>query len=104
MERTLRPLQRAAASYPLVGLAIGAATVAGAAATAFLVAGGMWYAAAGLMLAVPIVLLLHRYPLAGVMIWLLAMPFLVDDRSQTTFPPTGQHRLSLLFGIRGFCT
>jgi O-antigen ligase len=78
VEHTLRPLRRAAASYPLVGLAIGAAIFVGSAATAYLVAGGMWYIGVGLMLGVPFVLLLHRYPLAGVMIWLLMMPFLVD--------------------------
>ena len=79
MAPTVHRLRRAAESYPLVGLTIGAATVIGAAATAYLVAGGMWFIGVGLMLGVPFILLLHRYPLAGVMIWLLVMPFLVDD-------------------------
>ena len=79
MDWTMRSVRPAVASYPLVPLAVVAATVVGAAALGYLVVGGMWFIGAGLILGVPFVLLLHRYPLAAVMMWLILMPFLVDD-------------------------
>ncbi len=50
-----------------------------AAATAYLGASGQWFIAAGVIGAIPLGLLIHRQPLAAVMIWMAVMPFLVDD-------------------------
>lgn len=44
---------------------------------AYLAAAGLWPFAAGLVLALPIFVLLHRYPLTGLFVWLLLAPFLV---------------------------
>lgn len=44
---------------------------------AYLAAEGLWPVAVGLLAALPVFVLLHRYPLAGLFIWLLLTPFLV---------------------------
>ena len=48
------------------------------AATAFLVASGFWYVALALLLIVPGFVVLHRYPLAIVTVWLVLTPFVVE--------------------------
>lgn len=45
--------------------------------SAQLVVGDLWPIAMGMILALPAFILLHRYPMSGVMIWLLLTPFLV---------------------------
>jgi O-antigen ligase len=42
---------------------------------AVLVAGGLWYAALAMLLAVPVFVLLHRYPVAALLAWLIIAPF-----------------------------
>ena len=54
-----------------------------AAATAYLGATGLWYLAVAVIASVPLAFVLHRYPLSVIMIWLLVMPFLVDDAGGT---------------------
>ena len=44
---------------------------------AYLAAEGLWLVAVGLLAALPIFVLLHRYPFAGLFVWLLLTPFLV---------------------------
>jgi O-antigen ligase len=46
--------------------------------TAYLIAGGRWQLAVGLILALPVFILLHRYPWLGVLIWLVVTPFFVE--------------------------
>jgi O-antigen ligase len=65
---------------------IGAATwvgvsVLGGIGVAFLVVNGLWYAAVALVLTLPAFVLLHRAPLAGVAVWLLATPFVAVTQS-----------------------
>ncbi len=50
---------------------------------AFLGAVGLWYVALGLLLSVPVFVLLHRYPLAAVSIWVFLAPFVVVTDSAT---------------------
>ena len=45
--------------------------------TAQLVVDGAWPIALGIILALPALILLHKYPLLGLMLWLLLAPFLV---------------------------
>jgi O-antigen ligase len=45
------------------------------------IAAGQWYVALGLILLVPGVMLLHRYRLAVIAIWLLAAPFVIETDS-----------------------
>lgn len=59
-----------------VAALVSCAILAGTAA-AYLVASGYWYVVLGLLLAVPAFVLLNRYPLAAVAIWLLVAPFVV---------------------------
>jgi O-antigen ligase len=42
---------------------------------AYLLAGGLWYLALGLLLAVPSLVLFLRHPLATIVVWLLVTPF-----------------------------
>jgi O-antigen ligase len=51
------------------------AAVLGGAAVAYLVAGGLWYLALALLLSVPALVLVLRYPLATIAVWLLVTPF-----------------------------
>ena len=48
------------------------------AATAYLVASGYWYIAVALLLIVPGFVVLHRYPLAVVTVWLVLTPLVVE--------------------------
>ena len=48
------------------------------AATAYLIASGFWYVALALLLIVPCFVVLHRYPLAVVTVWLVLTPFVVE--------------------------
>jgi len=48
------------------------------AATAYLVASGLWYVALALLLIVPGFVVLHRYPLAVVTVWLVLTPLVVE--------------------------
>lgn len=50
-----------------------------AAATAYLGVTGLWFAPVAVIIAIPLAIAIHRYPLSGVMMWLVAMPFLIDD-------------------------
>ncbi len=47
-------------------------------ALAYLIAAGLWMAAAALLAIVPSFVILHRYPLLGLIGWLLAAQFLMD--------------------------
>jgi O-antigen ligase len=58
----------------------GGGVLAGAAIGRF-IAAGQWYVALGLILLIPGVMLLHRYRLAVVAIWLLAAPFVIETNS-----------------------
>lgn len=66
----LRPSRREAIWIPFGLLA--------SAATAFLVASGFWYAALALLLIVPSFIVLHRYPLAVITVWLVLTPLVVE--------------------------
>jgi len=50
---------------------------------AYLVANGLWYVAVGLLLAVPGFVVLHRYPLATISVWLLLTPLVVETSNET---------------------
>jgi O-antigen ligase len=63
-----------------VALLTGGGLLAGAVIGRF-IAAGQWYVALGLILLVPGVVLLHRYRLAVVAIWLLAAPFVIETDS-----------------------
>lgn len=67
--------------WPASMTALGGVPVAlvAAAATAYLGANGLWFAPVAVILAIPLAIALHRFPLSGIMIWLVAMPFLIDD-------------------------
>lgn len=67
---------RSLVSARTVGIAVLACgAVVGGAAVGYLVAGGHWYMALGLLLALPLLVLVYRYPLAAITIWLLVAPF-----------------------------
>ncbi|HEX6230472.1 MAG TPA: O-antigen ligase family protein [Actinomycetota bacterium] len=53
----------------------GSAAILGGAAVAYLVAGGLWYLALGLVLLVPALVLVLRHPLATIAVWLFVTPF-----------------------------
>jgi O-antigen ligase len=53
----------------------GSAAILLGAAIAYLVASGLWYLALGLLLALPMLLLIVRHPLATITVWLLITPF-----------------------------
>lgn len=53
-------------------------TTAAGTAVGYLLTTRLWLVALAAMVAVPGFLLLHRHPLIGIVIWMLAMPFLVD--------------------------
>jgi hypothetical protein len=58
-----------------------ASGVLGGIAVAFLAVNDLWYAALALVLILPAFVLLHRYPLVGVAVWLLATPFVAVTES-----------------------
>jgi O-antigen ligase len=58
-------------------LLFGLGTIFASAAIAYLVASGLWYIAAASLLAIPAFIVLTRYPLAAITIWLLVSPFVV---------------------------
>ena len=49
----------------------------------YLVAADLWFVGLGLILAVPGIILLYKYPLFGLGLWLLLTPFLVASNSST---------------------
>lgn len=53
---------------------------------AYLVVNGLWHVAIAMILVIPAILLLHRYPYMAVIVWLVLSPFLV----QTTTPISRQ--------------
>lgn len=53
-------------------------TLLASAATAYLVSSGLWYVALALLLIVPGFVVLHRYPLAVVTVWLVLTPLVVE--------------------------
>lgn len=53
------------------------AAVAGA-AVAYLVSSGRWYVALGLLLVVPTFVVLHRYPLVSLIVWLVIAPLVTE--------------------------
>lgn len=57
------------------------AAVAGGLTLGFLVASGFWYVGAALLLAVPLFIVLYRYPLATVILWLFALPLVGETSS-----------------------
>jgi hypothetical protein len=60
---------------------LGAAALVGGAAVAVLVAGGLWYVVPIGMLAIPAFVLLHRHPMAAVIVWLLVAPLVAETDS-----------------------
>jgi O-antigen ligase len=70
-------------SPPTTGSAVwglSCAVLAGG-AVAYLVSSGRWYLALGLLLMPPALILLHRYPLAALTMWLLVAPLVVETDS-----------------------
>ena len=63
---------RMASFLTITFVAVGSLTVA------YLVAGGRWYLAIGLLLVVPVTILVYRFPLSVIIFWLLVQPFVVD--------------------------
>ena len=63
--------------------ALGWAVGAGLASllVAFLVANGLWWVAVAALLAIPMFVVVHRYPLAMVAVWLFVMPLIVVSTS-----------------------
>ena len=47
-------------------------------AVAYLVASGRWYVVLGLLLVVPAFVILHRYPLASLIVWMLLAPLVAE--------------------------
>jgi O-antigen ligase len=66
---------RMASFLTITFAAVGALTIA------YLVAGGRWYLATGLLLVVPVTVLVYRFPLSVIVLWLLVQPFVVDITS-----------------------
>jgi O-antigen ligase len=68
---------------PTTGRVVGGMTCAvlTGALVAYLVSSGRWYLALGFLLIPPAFVLLHRYPLAALTIWLLAAPLVVETDS-----------------------
>lgn len=64
---------------------LGVLAVAGAAAVvvAWLIIAGLWYFAAILIFALPVLVVIHRHPFVSVMIWLLLAPFLLHSNTAT---------------------
>lgn len=60
---------------PVAILALAGAAIAGGGAIGYLVASGLWDVALALVLAMPLFVLLHRYPLAAIIVWLFVSPF-----------------------------
>jgi O-Antigen ligase len=59
---------------PVAILALAGAAIAGGGAIGYLVAAGLWYVALALVLALPWFVVLHRYPLVAITVWLFASP------------------------------
>lgn len=74
----LRPAAFPRAAETVPGLARSAWQAAGIGAAAlvfaYLVSSGLWFVAAGLLLALPAFVLVHRRPMIGVTLWLLVAP------------------------------
>lgn len=71
-------LRRWLAQLAILTMAILAALV-----VALLVSADLWYVALGMMLSVPAFVLIHRYPLAAITIWLFLAPFVTVTDSGT---------------------
>jgi O-antigen ligase len=81
-------------------------------ATAYLTVRGQWRLALGLIAALPVLIVLHRYPWASLLIWFLLVPFLVATDSAAdrqvywvihrALPPAmvGMIIISTLLGVR----
>jgi putative inorganic carbon (hco3(-)) transporter len=78
----LRTYSRAARGASLSGQAFLA--LCGGIVTAFLIASGRWYLAVACLLAVPAYVLIDRYPLAVISIWLIAAPLVAVTESSST--------------------
>jgi O-Antigen ligase len=59
---------------PVAILALSGAAIAGGGAIGYLVAADLWYVALALVLALPSFVVLHRYPLAAITVWLFVSP------------------------------
>lgn len=73
-------LGRAHGSLPIAVARLGSAAVV-ATIVAYLVANGMWYLVVALLLAVPAFVVLHRYPLVAITVWLFLTPLIVESSS-----------------------
>ncbi len=49
--------------------------------TSYLITTGRWYIAGAIICVIAVVIILHRYPFSAVIIWLLAMPFLLQTNT-----------------------
>jgi O-antigen ligase len=65
-------------------IALGVLTTLVVVGTGYLVVYGNWIYAAVLLLAVPMLLALYRYPFLGVLVWLLMMPFLLHTEESAS--------------------
>lgn len=63
-------------TWPLVSLVLLLGGIVGA-VIAYLVIAGWWQIAAGLLLAVPALVVIHRYPFVSVVVWLMLTPLLL---------------------------
>jgi O-antigen ligase len=59
---------------PVAILALAGAAIAGGGAIGYLVAADLWYMALALVLALPAFVVLHRYPLVAITVWLFVSP------------------------------
>ena len=59
---------------PAAVLALAGAAIAGGGAIGYLVGAGFWYVALALVLALPSFVVLHRYPLVAITVWLFVSP------------------------------
>lgn len=50
---------------------------------AYLIISGLWYIAVVIVLALPVMIFIHRYPFVSVIIWLLLAPFLLHSQTAT---------------------
>jgi O-antigen ligase len=72
---TIRGVRRSRLREPARAAGWTCVAVLSGAAVAYLVAGGLWYLALAVVLAVPALVLILRHPLATVAVWLVVTPF-----------------------------
>jgi O-antigen ligase len=90
------PLSRLRGRVPLPispSLPLFVASGLGGALVAYLVQGGLWYVAVVAVIVLPFFVLLHRAPLAGVVVWLVVAPFLLQTGGAVRYGFWAIHRL-----------